>query len=142
MLRVVLDANQFVSALLKSGSNSAKIIALVRDERIKLLLSEPIISEITGVLLYPKIRKRHGRSPEFIVEFMKRLRSVAVIAEGRLRIEAVKHDPSDDIYLECAVEGHADFIVSGDRHLKDLESFKGIRILDPATFLVEMRKRG
>jgi len=52
-----------------------------------------------------------------------------------VKIEPVTADPTDNKYLVCAVEGKADFIVSGDHHLKDLNVFQGIRIADPATFL-------
>jgi putative PIN family toxin of toxin-antitoxin system len=141
MIRVVLDANQFVSALLKPDSNSAQILTLVREDKVRLVLSDAILSEIAGVLLYPKIQKRHGRSPEFIAEFMRRLCSVAILTEGKLKIEEIKDDPSDNKYLECAVEGTADFIISGDHHLKSLQSFRGIRIVDPATFLSMIRKK-
>ena len=51
-----------------------------------------------------------------------------------------KDDPSDNIYLACAVEGKADLIVSGDRHLKDLKSFRQILIVDPAKFLEVISK--
>ena len=47
----------------------------------------------------------------------------------------IKDDPADDKYLECAIEGMADFIVSGDHHLTDLETFQKIRIVNPAAFL-------
>lgn len=139
MIRVVLDANQFVGALLKPGSNPAKIISLVDDNQITLLLSDDIISEIAGVLLYPKIMKRHGRSAEYIKSFIEKMRSASIITEGKLKVDAVKNDPSDNKYLECAIEGRADFIISGDRHLKDLKSYKNIAIVDPGTFLASIK---
>lgn len=139
MIRVVLDANQFVSALLKPASNSAEILSLIKKDRIKLVLSNAIISEITSVLLYPKIMKRHHKSPEFIAAFIKKLHSVAILTEGKLKVEVITDDPSDNKYLECAIEGKADFIVSGDHHLKEVKSFKGIRILDPAMFLTTIK---
>lgn len=135
MMRAVLDANQFVSALLKPLSNSGTILTLIRDDKIRLLTSNEIISEITGVLLYPKIIKRINRSPEYIASFMDRIWSAAIVTKGALKINAIEDDPSDNKYLSCAVEGRADFIVSGDHHLLDLKTFKGIRIVDPATFL-------
>ena len=57
-----------------------------------------------------------------------------------MKVEEIKDDPEDNKYLSAAVEGKADFIVSGDHHLKDLKTFHGIRILDPSTFLVLMTK--
>lgn len=136
MIRIVLDANQFVSALLKHGSNPAQIITLVREDKAKLLMSEEIISEINDVLLYPKILKRHGKSPEYIAGFVKKLRAVSVLTRAALKIDAIKDDPSDNKYLECAVEGRAGYIISGDKHLKGLNIFRGIRIVTPAEFLM------
>jgi uncharacterized protein len=135
MITVVLDANQYVSALLKSRSNSAKIVKLIHEGHVDLLISAPIISELRRVLAYPKLTKIHGRTPKGIERFIKKLEKVALITPGKLSIQAVKDDPTDDKYLECAVEGGADFIVSGDQHLKDLKQFQGIPIVDPATFL-------
>ncbi|ABQ25343.1 putative toxin-antitoxin system toxin component, PIN family [Geotalea uraniireducens] len=135
MVRVVLDANQFVSALLKPGSNPDAIMRLVREEKVILLLSETICDEILRVLTYPKIRNRLNRSDDYLADFVKKLRAVAVITPGTLPLDPIKADADDTKYLVCAIEGKADFIVSGDRHLKDLKSFQGIRIVDPATFL-------
>jgi len=133
--RIVLDANQFVSALLKPDSNSAKIISLVRNGIIKLVMSEDIISEVRSVLLYPKIRKRHRRSHKYIDTFLKKLINIVILTPGKLKADVIKDDPSDNKYLVCAVESRADFIISGDHHLKDLKIFKGTRILDPSSFL-------
>ena len=54
---------------------------------------------------------------------------------GQLDIDAIPDDPSDNMILACAVEGWADFIISGDHHLTDLKIFQGITIVNPATFL-------
>ena len=136
MIRIVLDANQFVSALLKPRSNPAQIISLIREDKVKLLMSEEIISEISNVLLYSKILKRHGKTPEYIAGFIRKLRVVSVMTNVGLTIDAIEDDPSDNKYLECAVEGGADFIISGDSHLKDLKVFRGIRIVSPADFIM------
>jgi predicted nucleic acid-binding protein len=55
--------------------------------------------------------------------------------EPNVEIAAIDRDPSDKRYLECAVEGGASYVVSGDRHLLDLEGFEGIVILSPAAFV-------
>lgn len=57
------------------------------------------------------------------------------LTPGKGRIKAVQEGPSDNIYLDCALEGSADYIVSGDRHLLDLETFRKIPIVSPAAFL-------
>ncbi len=135
MIRVVIDANIFVSAVLKPNSNPDKIIDLVQKGRIILLISHEIITEIKRVLLYPKIRKVLSLGVKEIGEFLTEVTKAAVTTPGKIRLDAVKHDPEDNRYLECAVEGQADFIISGDHHLTDLKTFRGIKIVDPVTFL-------
>jgi len=140
MLKVVLDANIFVSAVLKPHSDLAKSFELIREDKIKLILSEDILSEIRAVLLYPKIRRRHRRSQMEIDEFLNRASRASILAEGRIDVDEIREDPADNKYLSAALEAGADFIVSGDRHLKDLKVFEGMRILDPSAFLVLMTK--
>ena len=70
MIRVVIDANQFVSALLKPDSNPAEVIRMARERKIQLIMSPEIIDEIQAVLLYPKIMKRHRRTEEEIEVFL------------------------------------------------------------------------
>ena len=135
MIKVVLDANQFVSALLKPHSNPAEIVRLVYEGDLTLLLSPPILDELHRVLAYPGIKKLHRRTPEEIEQFFRKLERIAVITPGILSVSDIVIDPSDNIYLACAVEGNAGFIVSGDHHLTDLKTFRGIPIVYPATFL-------
>jgi uncharacterized protein len=141
MIRVVLDANQYVSALLKPHSNPAKIIRLVYEGDLALLLSHEILDELRRVLAYPKIKKLHRRTPEEIERFFLKLERIAVVTPGLLDVSAITDDPSDNIYLACAVEGSADFIISGDHHLTDLRGFEGIPIVNPAMFLKLMAER-
>ncbi|MGO8990589.1 MAG: putative toxin-antitoxin system toxin component, PIN family [bacterium] len=140
MLKVVLDANIFVSAVLKPHSDLAKIFELVKEGKIRLILSNDILSEIRAVLLYPKIKQRHRRSPKEIEEFLQKTIPVSIIAPGKMKVRAIEDDPADTKYLAAAAEAKADFIISGDRHLKDLRMFQGIRILEPSAFLKFVEK--
>ena len=135
MIKVVLDANIFVSSLLKLHSKPAQIIELVEKGEVILVISPAIISEIKRVLLYPKIVTLHHRSSDWIDTFIEELTKKATLTSGKLDITAIKDDPDDDKYLECAVEGAVDYIISGDKHLKNLKSFQGIKIIEPAMFL-------
>ena len=110
MIRVVLDTNLFVSALLKPDSNPDRIINLVREEEVLLLISDAICDEITRVLFYPKIRKRLAASDEELLNFVKLLRTVAIVTPGSLNLPPLAADPDDTKYLVCAVEGRADYI--------------------------------
>ncbi len=139
MIRAVLDANQFISALLKPGSTPDIIMQLVRDEKLLLVISEKICNEIMRVLAYPKISSRIQASAEDLRHFMAKIRAVALFPSGNLPIEPLASDPDDTKYLICAVEGRADYIISGDHHLTDLKSFRGSRIVTPAEFLAQTK---
>jgi putative PIN family toxin of toxin-antitoxin system len=140
MLKVVLDANIFVGAVLKPHSDLARIFEWVKEDKIRLVLSHDILSEIKAVLLYPKIRKRHRQTQKEIEEFLRNTVRVSILTQGRIQTDVIKEDPSDNKYLSAALEAKADFIISGDHHLKELKTFHGIRILDPSTFVVLMTK--
>ena len=62
------------------------------------------------------------------------------LIEPKESIKVIKDDPKDDMVLECAVEGKADFIVSGDPHLLKLKEFRSIKIVTPKQFLDLLRK--
>ena len=108
MLRLVLDANVFVSAVLKPQSDLARIFDLVKAGKVKLIISSDILSEIRGVLLYPKLRKRHRHTPKKIDDFLKKTVRVSIITSGKMKVEEIKDDPEDNKYLAAAAEGKAD----------------------------------
>lgn len=135
MIRAVLDANVFVSAVLNPMGIPAKILDAWRDEQFHLVLSEAIVAEIDRVFHYPKIAKRHRWPEEKIEMFLADLASLAILTPGELKLTVITEDPPDNHYLECAVEGQAEYVVSGDRHLLDLGAYRGIQILSPRAFL-------
>lgn len=61
---------------------------------------------------------------------------------AEIKIEAVPEDPADDKFIIAAVEGEADYVVSGDRHLRNLESYRGIRIISPSEFVRILKEEG
>lgn len=134
MTRVVLDANVFVSAILSPKGAPARILRAWRDGRFQLVVSEPILAEIAQVLRYPRIQKRHGWPEREVDEFVEDLAQCAILVYPKKSFAAVE-DASDNRYLECAVAGGAQYLVSGDQHLLALESFEGVAILSPAAFV-------
>lgn len=140
MIRAVLDANVFVSAVLSPTGIPGKIVSVWRHgEQIELVLSEAILKEIDRVLRYPRIVKRH-RWPEAQVRaFIEDLARLAILTPGSRTPAVIAQDPPDNRYIECAVEGEADYIVSGDQHLLALGAYQSIRILSPRAFLEVLR---
>jgi hypothetical protein len=94
-----------------------------------------ILEEIERVLHYPRITKRHRWPEEKIRMFIEDLTPLAILTPGELKLSVIAEDPSDDRYLECAIEGETEYIVSGDQHLLDLGEFQGIQILRPRAFI-------
>lgn len=130
-MRVVLDTNTLVSALLFSGTTS-RLVALWQSRQITVLVSKPILQEYLRVLAYPKFRltedEIRGLIEEELLPFVE-----AVRVKRHLAI--VRRDPEDDKFLECAVTGRAEYIITGDRHLRELGSYREITILTVGEFL-------
>jgi uncharacterized protein len=128
--KVVLDTNVTVSALFWEG-NPRKIYDLVRHGKLILLLSDDMEKEFIRVLGYEKF----GLSPQEIMPFVRNLRTHARHVETKSKISIVIADPTDNIFLECALDGGANSIISGNRHLLDIEVYKGIEIVSAKEFL-------
>lgn len=142
MLKVVLDANIFVSALINPHGKPAQILNHVFENKIRLFTSPSIIEELERVLSYSRLMKRHGLEKEELKEFISDLLSIMSLVEEKKTIEVIMDDPSDNKYLSCALNAKADFIVSGDVHLLNLKEYEGIRITTPAQLLEIMEKEG
>jgi len=103
-----------------------------------LIISKNIFDEVARVLAYPKITKaldRKGVTIDLLKAFLNNLARTASITPGKLKVDVIKTDPSDNMILECAIEGTADYIVSGDQHLLELGIYKNIQIITPGFFL-------
>ena len=129
-MRVVVDTNVFVSAALKDNSTPALAVRIVA-ERGGLLKSEATEQQLLEVLARPEFAPL---VPPETVAWLRQVLAAAELVTIAERVAACR-DPSDDKFLELAVNGKADVIVSGDRDLRDLNPFRGIRIMTPADFV-------
>ena len=84
-MRVVLDANVFVSAALKPHSKSAQIIGLVKERKTALVLSRAILEELKKIFQYPKIRKEIRITGSEIDEALAEIAQVAILTPGKMR---------------------------------------------------------
>jgi len=125
-----------ISALIQPKGASGQIIAsLLEEGPFELIVSPAILAEVRRSLSYPKVRKYIKASDEDLELWVASLELIAQPVEGNPRVNAVAEDPDDNKYIEAAVEGLAQFIVSGDRHLLSLKSYQDIRIVTPRVFL-------
>ncbi|RPH49219.1 MAG: putative toxin-antitoxin system toxin component, PIN family [Desulfobacteraceae bacterium] len=140
-MKIVLDTNQLISAILSPDGNPAIILDEVLAGTLTLVISSKILQEAENVLSYPKLvelLKKKGVSPEKIKALLDKLRIIGVMTHDILHPDIIRTDPSDNMILACAIEGEADFIISGDHHLTDLKTYQSIRIIDPATFITQL----
>ena len=128
-LRAVLDTNVYFSAFYNPKGVPFGIWQAAIRRQFTLLTSPAIMREIAEVLRMD-LRWRESE----IVAQLKLISRVAEIVVPKISLQVIKADPDDDKFLECAVEGRADLIVSGDRHLTRLKSFRGIGIVQPIDF--------
>ena len=134
-MRAVLDTNQFVRALIRTGGVQDRLVRLWRSGTYELAASPPLLAEIEDVIRRPRLVERYGLTDEGIAMFVRVLRRHAVMTPGLLDVVVVDDDPDDNMVLACAVEANADFVVSGDRHLLALGSYEGMPIVRAAAFL-------
>jgi uncharacterized protein len=132
-VRLVIDNNILVSALLSGTSLSAHLVALWREGRFDLLTSADQLDEPMRVTRYPKIRDR--LAPALAGRLINEIRDIAVVVQNLPSI-AVCADPFDNYLLAIAVAGAADFLVTGDkRDLLRLKLHEGARIITVHDFL-------
>ncbi|HKA37290.1 MAG TPA: putative toxin-antitoxin system toxin component, PIN family [Thermoanaerobaculia bacterium] len=136
MIRSVLDANVFASALIHPAGTPGRILeALLERHAFDLLVSEPILDELRRTLFYPRVRSRIRLTDEEVDRWLRLLPLRATVIELTPPTGTISSDPDDDVYLLTAKEGLADYLVSGDRNLLDLRRFERVAILAPQVFL-------
>ncbi|MGO9339408.1 MAG: putative toxin-antitoxin system toxin component, PIN family [Terracidiphilus sp.] len=132
--RLVLDTNVLVSAALRNGSLPHRTLLKARIEA-RLLASDETLAEFRAVLLRDKFDREVDRVlREGLLQEYARLCTLVPIPTP---IRACR-DPKDDKFLEVAVHGRADAIVTGDEDLLVLHPLRGIAILTPREY-VEQR---
>jgi putative PIN family toxin of toxin-antitoxin system len=135
-MRVVVDTNVFISAALKERSLPSDAVRLVA-ERHALLKSIATEQELFFTIARPRL------APLIPPRFRDWLREIMATAESVQIAEQIAacRDPKDDKFLELAVNGRADLIVSGDSDLIDLRTFRGVSIVTAADFLRAERRQ-
>ncbi|MDY6877084.1 MAG: putative toxin-antitoxin system toxin component, PIN family [Chloroflexota bacterium] len=133
-MRAVVDTNILVRAVIKPSGTVGPVLLRLRHGGYTLLYAQSLLEEPIDVLNRPRIRDKYHLTDQDMLAVVSLilLRGEAVIPQERIM---TCRDPKDDQFLEVAVSGRADVIVSGDQDLLVLHPFAGIPILPPATFL-------
>lgn len=122
-MRVVFDSNIFVSALTFPGGAADRALGVALQGGITLLLSEPLLGEVLGVM-----GRKFLRDAEELSRLAVFLAELAEQVDPRIHL-AVLSDEPDNRVLECAVAGRADAIVTGDHVVLQLATFEGVSII-------------
>ena len=133
MIRVVLDTNVLVSAILFGGRPRQILEKAIRGE-IHLCISDPILDELKGVLQRPKF----DFSPDAVQVILTELIGISDFVNPSKTLDVVCDDPEDNKILECAVEAGANYVVTGDVHLLRLSKYRDIKVLSAVAFLEEL----
>ena len=129
-MKAVIDTNVFVSSFF--GGNPRRIIDLWKAGELTLCLSAPIVEEYTAVL-----RRLGLKDEDELGELLDLFaRGTFILFAARTpKLSIVQADPGDNKFIECAVAIKADVIITGDRALRQIGSYMGIRIVNPQEFL-------
>ena len=136
-MRVVIDTGVFVSALIRPQGRTGAVLEALRTKRFTLIYTTDILVEIIDVLGRDKFRVKYHIHPEMVAALIDLIRLNGELVVPTQKVTACR-DPKDDIFLEAALEGEAEYLVSGDFDLLDMKSFEDIAILRVAEFLARI----
>jgi putative PIN family toxin of toxin-antitoxin system len=121
-MRVVVDTN---------------IIVAWKSGKFTLIVSAAIVNEYHAVLKRPKFKIERAELDDFSALLLDKAEFVIPLE----RVNAISSDPSDNKFLEAAIAGKANLIVSGDGHLQELEIFHDIPIISARQFIEQLKDK-
>jgi putative PIN family toxin of toxin-antitoxin system len=136
-VRVVLDTGVLVSGLIRPRGTIGDVLHALRDGRFSAIYSTPMMVEVIDVLGRPKIQVKYHIQPDDITALINLVRLRGELVIPKQKVTACR-DPKDDKFLEAALAGEADVVVTGDDDLLVLHPFEGIDILRPAELVARL----
>ena len=142
--RATFDTNIFVRALIQKENLANHLISLWLEGRFILVLSQAIVAEIRGVLLRPALMRELQYTRTEAMRLINLLPQASIV-EITTSSELCR-DPKDDIFIDCAISGRVQFLVSTDNDLVDdpelskaLYEF-GVEVIEPPNFLEKIQE--
>jgi len=135
MIKAVVDANVLVSAFISPFSYPREIAGCWRRGEFILVTSREIVEEINRVLHLPRIKVKYRLAESDIQVFVLTLIHKGNCVSSELALRGVAPDPGDDKIISCAIEGEAQFIVTGDKALQQLKEYQGIKVINARQFI-------
>lgn len=138
-MKSVVDTNVVVSSFLSPDGVRAKVLKAWQNQQFELVVSEDILVEYERALNYQEVSSRHGMDADQVGQVIAEMKSFATVVKPKQKLTVIKDDPDDDKFVECAKEAGAEYIISADPHLLNLEQYEDIQILSPSEFLSLIR---
>jgi uncharacterized protein len=140
MTRAVVDTNIFIRAVIMPSGTVGPIVTRLRDRDYALVYSAPVIDELLSKLALPRIRQKYRLTDQDVDDLLAliALRGELVTPTRKVR---VCRDPKDDMFIEAALAGRADVVVTGDEDLLTLEAYEMVRFVTPRAFLALLDRR-
>lgn len=132
MIRAVLDTNLLISYLLTNGNTISRVMAHWEQGHFVCLQSPQTVDELIDVINRPRLRRYMKTTPQPLLDLIE---TDAEYTKGALSLPGACRDPKDDKFIACAIEGNADYIVSGDNDLLDLGVYQNVQIIRVWDFL-------
>ena len=134
-MKVVLDTNIWLSGTFWEGE-AFKLISIIQRKKIEIIVTKNILLEIVEVLnKEAKFQKFIENRKIAIGDLLRTITSLSKLVDSKTKLSIVKEHSSDNKFVECAIDGKAEFIISYDKHLLKLKKYKNIKILNPTEFL-------
>ena len=131
IIRVVLDTNVLISALLFKGELT-RMVGLWQRGKMIPVISKETFDELRTVLEYPKFSLTAAEIKSLIEHEVLPFFEVVNVSK---HVQGACRDPGDDKFISCAISANADFIVTGDKDLSDLKKYQFVRIIHGSDFL-------
>ena len=128
-LKVVIDTSTFIASFWKGTSRT--VVELWKKEEITLCASEAILKEYLNII--PRFNRLNKEAGE-LLSLLKARKNMEMVTPSK-RLKVIQEDPADNKFLECAIEAKAEYIISADKHLRNLKKHQGVRIVSSGSFL-------
>lgn len=134
-ITAVVDTNVIISGLINESNTPGLVLENWIEREYDLAVSQSIISELKEVINYDKLEDLIDMTDLEKLNFIKRVKANSLLVEVNKGFKVLEDDPDDNKFFNVAVLAEADYIVSGDNLVLEVERFKDIKVVTPAEFL-------
>lgn len=139
MMRAVVDTNILIRALIKPRGTVGPVLTHLAEGKYVIVYSEPLLDELIAKLVLPRIRIKYAIDDQTVETTVALLALRGELVHPTRRVQVCR-DPQDDMLIEAALAGNAEYLVTGDEDLLVLKKYETVRIVTPRVFLAALQK--